>query len=151
MDNLMSPSKSKVAPSASRPSMNQLAQSSTPITSTTQSTPLMSSAVNSSSFSSGPNYNVNTSAFTGHPQARVPMSGMGMQPAMMGMPGTGMGMQTGGMGMNYGGGMGTGYGGMGYPQQQRGPGMGSQFQPGFGGGMMGTQMNTGMQQYQRPF
>ena len=144
----MSPSKSKVTSSTTRPSMNQLAQSTNPITSTTQSTPLTSS----SSFSSGPNYNVNTSAFMGHQQTRVPMSSMGMQPGMMGMQQpTAMGMQTGGMGMNYGGGMSTGYSGMGYPQQQVGPGMGGQFQPGFGGSMVGAQRNTGMQQFQRHF
>lgn len=93
----------------------------------------------------------------GHQQTHVPMSGLGMQPGVVGVLPTGMGMGSSGMGMqsartggmNLGGGMGPGYSGTGYSQQ--GPGVVGQFQPGYAGGMMGVPMNSGMQQLQRPF
>lgn len=154
LDNLMAPAKPKATSNAGRPSMNQLAQSSSFSTTATSTT--------NPSFASGPNYNINTSPA---PQPRVPMSSMGIQPGPMSMgmqqPGMGMGqpgmvgmgmrpqsgtmgMPTGaGMGMNYAGGM-RGYGNTGYMQGQQ------RTQPGFGVGMGTTQTNMGMQ-YQRPF
>ncbi len=154
----MAPAKPKTTASSGRPSMNQLAQSSVSATSST--TTNFSSGL--TSFSGGPNYNINTSPM---PQSRAPMSGIGMgiQPGRMGMhPGMGAPMQSG---------MGIGQPGIGMMGQQQQPGMGMG-QPGMrmgqpGGGMnygnmgymqqqstMGgfgtTQMNMGMQ-YQRPF
>ncbi len=130
----MTPAKPKTTSSSSRPSMNQLAQSST-IPATASATTI-SFTSGPTAFSGGPNYNVNTSPLQ-HSPARAPMSGIGVQPGRMGMQ-SGMGMmgqqQPGmgqpGMGMNYGN-------NMGYMQQQQMGGFGN------------TQMNT--VQYQRPF
>lgn len=158
LDNLMSSSKPKPATTSSGPSMNQLAQSSTSPAHGTQMTP---SPFKTSSVSTGPNYNVNTSNLMGAntpPTSRSTAPGMGMGQMNMGMgvqPGmaSGMGMQPGmGMGMNYGG-MGMGYG-VGPRPMYGGTGFGMQPQMGYGSGMMGApgMMNPmGMQQQQRQF
>ena len=146
------------------PSMNQLAQSTSPAHATQKSPSTFST---SSGVSTGPNYNVNTTNLMGTPptsRAAAPGMGMGhmnvgvgMAPGMGMQPGMapGMGMQPAmGMGMNYSG-MGMGYGGMGPRPMYGGAGFGGQPQMGYsGGGMMGGpgMMNPmGMQPQQRQF
>lgn len=120
IDNLRITPVKTTAPAAT-PSMYQLAQTSSP------GHPSYS-AGQPGSFSSGPNYNINTAALIGggpsqqqqqQPARVMPNMGMGPRPAM----GYGMGMQQPAV---YGGGtgMGPGYGGMRpvgmqqYPQQR---------------------------------
>lgn len=133
LDNLLT-SPQKPVQTSSAPSMNQMAQASPshphPPTSSPSST--FTAGPNYNVNTAGPNYNVNTASLmgSGMPPRPQPRMAMGMAGGM----GMGMGM-AGGVGMGMAGGMGMGYGGYG-AQPGMMPMYGVVGQPGMGYGVM---------------